>query len=133
MNKIILMALLAMPLWADVDNEIKISSDNVNVQEATNKVIFSKNLIIDSGLMLISANEAIYDNFSKIIEISGEPSLLQSIGETSEFEGSATKIIFYDNDNVHLLGAAKMRYENMSITSNKIIFSPRSGFINSNK
>ena len=75
MNKIILMALLAMPLWADVDNEIKISSDNVNVQEATNKVIFSKNLIIDSGLMLISADEAIYDNFSKIIEISGEPSL----------------------------------------------------------
>jgi lipopolysaccharide transport protein LptA len=133
MNKIILMALLAMPLWADVDNEIKISSDNVNVQEATNKVIFSKNLIIDSGLMLISADEAIYDNSSKIIEISGEPSLLKSISETSEFEGSASKIIFYDNDNVHLLGAAKMRYENMSITSNKIVFSPRSGFINSNK
>jgi lipopolysaccharide export system protein LptA len=127
MNKIILMALLAMPLWADVDNEIKISSDNVNVQEATNKVIFSKNLIINSGLMLISADEAIYDNFSKIIEISGEPSLLKSIGETSEFEGSAS------NDNVHLLGAAKMKYENMSITSNKIVFSPRSGFINSNK
>jgi hypothetical protein len=59
--------------------------------------------------------------------------LLKSIGETSEFEGSASKIIFYDNDNVHLLGAAKMRYENMSITSNKIVFSPRSGFINSNK
>lgn len=133
MNKIILMALLAMPLWADVDNEIKISSDNVNVQETTNKVIFSKNLIIDSGLMLISADEAIYDNSSKIIEISGEPSLLKSIGETREFEGSASKIIFYDNDNVHLLGAAKMRYENMSITSNKIVFSPRSGFINSNK
>lgn len=133
MNKIILMALLAMPLWADVDNEIKISSDNVNVQEATNKVIFSKNLIIDSGLMLISADEAIYNNSSKIIEISGEPSLLKSIGETREFEGSASKIIFYDNDNVHLLGAAKMRYENMSITSNKIVFSPRSGFINSNK
>ena len=133
MNKIILMALLATPLWADVDNEIKISSDNVNVQEATNKVIFSKNLIINSGLMLISADEAIYDNFSKIIEISGEPSLLKSIGETSEFEGSASKIIFYDNDNVHLLGAAKMKYENMLITSNKIVFSPRSGFINSNK
>ena len=133
MNKIILMALLAMPLWADVDNEIKISSDNVNVQEATNKVIFSKNLIINSGLMLISADEAIYDNSSKIIEISGEPSLLKSIGETREFEGSASKIIFYDNDNVHLLGAAKMKYENMLITSNKIVFSPRSGFINSNK
>jgi lipopolysaccharide transport protein LptA len=133
MNKIILIALLAIPLLADVDNEIKISSDNVNVQEAANKVIFSKNLIIDSGLMLISAEEAIYDNSSKIIEISGEPSLLKSIGEASEFEGSASKIIFYNNDNVHLLGAAKMKYENMTITSNKIVFSPRSGFINSNK
>ena len=61
MNKIILIALLAIPLLADVGNEIKISSDNVNVQEAANKVIFSKNLIIDSGLMLISAEEAIYD------------------------------------------------------------------------
>jgi len=45
MNKIILIALLAIPLLADVGNEIKISSDNVNVQEAANKVIFSKNLI----------------------------------------------------------------------------------------
>jgi len=133
MNKIILIALLAIPLLADVGNEIKISSDNVNVQEAANKVIFSKNLIIDSGLMLISAEEAIYDNSSKIIEITGEPSLLKSIGEASEFERSASKIIFYNNDNVHLLGAAKMKYENMTITSNKIVFSPRSGFINSNK
>ena len=133
MNKIILIVLLAIPLLADVGNEIKISSDNVNVQEAANKVIFSKNLIIDSGLMLISAEEAIYDNSSKIIEITGEPSLLKSIGEASEFEGSASKSIFYNNDNVHLLGAAKMKYENMTITSNKIVFSPRSGFINSNK
>jgi len=133
MNKIILIALLAIPLLADVGNEIKISSDNVNVQEAANKVIFSKNLIIDSGLMLISAEEAIYDNSSKIIEITGKPSLLKSIGEASEFEGSASKIIFYNNDNVHLLGAAKMKYENMTIASNKIVFSPRSGFINSNK
>ena len=62
MNKIILIALLAIPLLADVGNEIKISSDNVNVQEAANKVMFSKNLIIDSGLMLISAEEAIDDN-----------------------------------------------------------------------
>ena len=56
-----------------------------------------------------------------------------TIGEASEFEGRASKIIFYNNDNVHLLGAAKMKYENMTITSNKIVFSPRSGFINSNK
>jgi hypothetical protein len=44
MNKIILMALLAMPLWADVDNEIKISSDNVNVQEGNEQSYFFKKL-----------------------------------------------------------------------------------------
>lgn len=133
MNKIILIALLAIPLLADVGNEIKISSDNVNVQEAANKVIFSKNLIIDSGLMLISAEEAIYDNSSKVIEISGRPSSLKSLSETNKFEGSASRIIFYSNDMVHLLGSAKMKYENMTISSNKIIFSPRSGLISSNQ
>lgn len=133
MIKIFIIILFTLPSWADVEEEIKISSDNVNITELTNKVIFSKNLVIDSGLLVISAEEAIYDNSSKVIEISGRPSSLKSLNETNKFEGSASRIIFYSNDMVHLLGSAKMKYENMTISSNKIIFSPRSGLISSNQ
>ena len=90
MIKIFIIILFTLPSWADVEEEIKISSDNVNITELTNKVIFSKNLVIDSGLLVISAEEAIYDNSSKVIEISGRPSSLKSLSETNKFEGSAS-------------------------------------------
>jgi lipopolysaccharide transport protein LptA len=131
MIKKILSLLFALSLYAVESDDLVINSDKVNIADDSN-VIFSENISIDSGVVLINANKAIYDNDTKIIEITGNPSSLKSLDSKKDFYGSASKIVFYNNEKVHLIGNAKMRYENMTISSEKIIFSPSSGFIESN-
>ena len=131
MIKKILSLLIASSLYAGESDDLVINSDKVNIAN-NDKVIFSENISIDSGIVLINADMAIYDNDTKIIEITGNPSSLKSLDNKKDFFGSAAKIVFYNNEKVHLVGNAKMRYENMTISSEKIIFSPSTGFIESN-
>ena len=131
MIKKILSLLVASSLYAAESDDLVINSDKVNIAN-NDKVIFSENISIDSGIVLINADMAIYDNDTKIIEITGNPSSLKSLDNKKDFFGSALKIIFYNNEKVHLVGNAKMKYENMTISSEKIIFSPSTGFIESN-
>ena len=131
MIKKILSLLVVSSLYAGESDDLVINSDKVNIAN-NDKVIFSENISIDSGLVLINADMAIYDNDTKIIEITGNPSSLKSLDNKKDFFGSASKIIFYNNEKVHLVGNAKMKYENMTISSEKIIFSPSTGFIESN-
>ena len=131
MIKKILSLLVVSSLYAGESDDLVINSDKVNIAN-NDKVIFSENISIDSGLVLINADMAIYDNDTKIIEITGNPSSLKSLDNKKDFFGSASKIVFYNNEKVHLVGNAKMKYENMTIPSEKIIFSPSTGFIESN-
>ena len=131
MIKKILSLLLASSLYAIESDDLVINSDKVNITN-NDKVIFSENISIDSGIVLINADMAVYDNNTKIIEITGNPSSLKSLDNKKDFFGSASKIVFYNNEKVHLIGNAKMKYENMTISSEKIIFSPSTGFIESN-
>ena len=131
MIKKILSLLVVSSLYAGESDDLVINSDKVNIAN-NDKVIFSENIAIDSGLVLINADMAIYDNDTKIIEITGNPSSLKSLDNKKNFFGSASKIVFYNNEKVHLVGNAKMKYENMTISSEKIIFSPSTGFIESN-
>ena len=131
MIKKILSLLVASSLYAGESDDLVINSDKVSIAN-NDKVIFSENISIDSGIVLINADMAIYDNDTKIIEITGNPSSLKSLDNKKDFFGSASKIVFYNNEKVHLVGNAKMKYENMTISSEKIIFSPSTGFIESN-
>ena len=131
MIKKILSLLVVSSLYAGESDDLVINSDKVNIAN-NDKVIFSENISIDSGIVLINADMAIYNNDTKIIEITGNPSSLKSLDNKKDFFGSASKIVFYNNEKVHLVGNAKMKYENMTISSEKIIFSPSTGFIESN-
>ena len=131
MIKKILSLLVVSSLYAGESDDLVINSDKVNIAN-NDKVIFSENISIDSGIVLINADMAIYDNDTKIIEITGNPSSLKSLDNKKDFFGRSSKIVFYNNEKVHLLGNAKMKYENMTISSEKIIFSPSTGFIESN-
>ena len=131
MIKKILSLLVVSSLYAGESGDLVINSDKVNIAN-NDKVIFSENISIDSGIVLINADMAVYDNDTKIIEITGNPSSLKSLDNKKDFFGSASKIVFYNNEKVHLVGNAKMKYENMTISSEKIIFSPSTGFIESN-
>ena len=107
--------------------DILIKSDTVEFSKQANQISFINNVEINSNLVSISAKSALYDDISKIISIKGIPSLIKSNRDDSFFNGTAEKIIFYSDEKVHLIGNASMKYENVSISSNIIIFNPRTG------
>ena len=110
-----------------LNKDIQIKSDTVEFLKQTNRISFINNVEINSDFVSISAKSALYDDISKIISIKGMPSLIKSNRDDSLFKGTADKIIFFSDEKVHLIGNASMKYENVSISSNIIIFNPRTG------
>ena len=114
---------------AEVLSNIKIKSDKVEFEVDFNKISFLDNVSIDSKYISISASSAVYDDKNKVINMSGAPSKITSNKENNIFYGLADKILFFNNERVHLIGNATMEYEGISITSNLIIFNPITGNI----
>ena len=110
-----------------LNKDIQIKSDTVEFLKQTNRISFINNVEINSDFVSISAKSALYDDINKIISIKGIPSLIKSNRDDSFFNGTAEKIIFFNDEKVHLIGNASMKYENVSISSNIIIFNPRTG------
>ena len=126
--KIYASLMIALNISATSFNEdIKIKSDTVEFLKEANKISFINNVEINSNFVSISAKSALYDNIGKIISINGMPSSIKSNKDDSFFSGSAEKIIFFSDEKIHLIGNASMKYENVSISSNIIIFNPRTG------
>ena len=59
------------------------------------------------------------------------PTTISSIRKDNTFKGTADKVIFHNNEEVHLIGNAKMIYDNLTISSEFIIFNPVTGKISS--
>ena len=116
---------------AEVLSNIEIRSDKVEFEIDINKISFLDNVSIDSKYISISANSAVYDDKNKVINMSGAPSKITSNKENNIFYGLADKILFFNNERVHLIGNATMEYEGISITSNLIIFNPITGNVSS--
>ena len=110
-----------------LNKDIQIKSDTVEFLKQTNQISFINNVEINSNFVSISAKSALYDDINKIISIKGMPSSIKSNKEDIFFSGTAEKIIFFSDEKVHLIGNASMKYENVSISSNIIIFNPRTG------
>jgi lipopolysaccharide transport protein LptA len=116
----------------DPEKKIRIKSERVEVNNDFENVNFIDNVFINSQYVKISANSAIYNNNNKTISILGDPSSIESIKDENVYEGAAEKIIFFNDEKVHLIGNASMKLENISIASNLIIFNTRTGKITSN-
>lgn len=115
----------------DSENKIKIKSEKVEVNNDFENVNFINNVFINSQYVKISANSAIYNNNNKTISITGDPSSIESIKDENVYVGAAEKIIFFNDEKVHLIGNASMKLENISISSDLIIFNTRTGKITS--
>ena len=81
----------------------------------------------------VLAKEAIYDSELDTISVIGFPSIITSTKKGTNFKGKAEKIIIYSNEKIDLVGNASMSYENINITSNKIVFNPQTGSLISEK
>ena len=112
-------------------SEVKIESDKVEFVNNLKNVSFVSNVNINSSYVEISANSAIYDQKKEVISISGEPSSIKSNKENNSFNGEAKTILFFSDEKVHLVGDASIKFENISISSNLIIFNPKTGKITS--
>ncbi len=116
---------------ATFEKDIQIKSDTVEFLKEVNQISFLNNVEIISNFVSISAKSAIYDDLNQVISIKGMPSSIESNNGELLFSGSAEKILFFNDEKVHLVGNASMKYENVSISSNIIIFNPRTGKISS--
>ena len=114
-------------------DHVEIKSDKVEFSNNSKNVSFLSNVNINSNYVVISANSAIYDNKKELISISGDPSSIRSNKNDNNFNGEAEKIIFFSDEKVHLIGNASIKFDNLSISSNLIIFNPRSGKIMSSE
>ena len=112
-------------------NHIKIESDKVEFINNLKNVSFFSNVNINSSYVEISANSAIYDQIKEVISISGDPSLIKSNKKNNYFDGEAETILFFSDEKVHLIGNASIKFDNISISSNLIIFNPKTGKITS--
>ena len=116
---------------ATFEKDIQIKSDTVEFLKEVNQISFLDNVEIISNFVSIYAKSAVYDDLSKVISIKGMPSSIESNNENKLFSGTAEKILFFNDEKVHLVGNASMKYENISISSNIIIFNPKTGKISS--
>ena len=111
----------------DLNEHVKIKSDSIEFYKEYNQINFIHNVEIKSDFISIEASSAIYDNSENSISLTGTPTTITSNKDNNDFSGTANKIIFYTNEKVHLIGNAKMIYENLTISSDLIIFNPMTG------
>ena len=111
----------------DLKEHVKIKSDSIEFYKESNQINFKHNVEIKSDFISIEASSAIYDNSENSISLTGMPTTITSNKDNNDFSGTANKIIFYTNEKVHLIGNAKMIYENLTISSELIIFNPITG------
>ena len=112
-------------------SKVKIESDKVEFSSDSKNISFFSNVNINSSYVEISASSAIYDDNKEVISISGDPSSIKSNKENNFFNGEAETILFFSDEKVHLVGNALIKFDNISINSNLIIFNPKTGKITS--
>tara|TARA_B100000683_G_C12454472_1_gene541490 strand:- start:496 stop:903 length:408 start_codon:yes stop_codon:yes gene_type:complete len=115
----------------EIIDYINIKSDSIEFLKELNKINFNDNVEIKSEYINIAASSAEYDEDNNVISLVGMPTTISSIKKDNTFKGTADKIIFHTNEEVHLIGNASMIYENLTISSKFIIFNPITGKISS--
>jgi lipopolysaccharide transport protein LptA len=115
----------------EINKDIKIKSDSIEFLKENNQISFLNNVEIRSNSVRIVANSATDDDFKNVISISGRPSTIESSMKDTVFSGKANKIIFFNDEKIHLIGNASMKYESISIASDLIIFNPQTGKLSS--
>ena len=127
-------ALLILSLSSEsyIDN-LEIDANSIIVSPAEKRIIFSDNVLLNTGKLILKSDSAIYDELDKTITLDGMPSSINSMEGSKIFKGSANKIIFFSNSKVHLIGKAIMNYDNINISSNSIVFNPENGKMTSDE
>ena len=128
---IFLVCLNSVVYSKEVINNINIKSVSIEFLKELSKINFNNNVEIKSDYVNIEALSAVYDEKNSVISLIGMPTTISSIKRDNTFKGTADKVVFHTNEEVHLIGNAKMIYDNLTISSEFIIFNPVTGKISS--
>ena len=112
---------------------LEIDATSIVISPKDNQIIFSNNVILDTGKLVLKSDSAIYNELDKTMTLEGLPSSISSLDSSKTFNGNASRIIFFNNSKVQLIGSAVMNYDNINISSNSIIFNPENGKMSSSK
>ena len=115
-----------------INDKTNITAERIEYNQNLNEVSFLNNVQINSNILSITANTAIYNNENNLFSIKGLPSIIRSNNSKKAFNGEADEILFFSDEKVHLIGNANIKIDNMSISSKLIIFNPITGKIFSN-
>ena len=115
-----------------INDKTNITAERIEYNQNSNEVSFLNNVQINSNILSITANTAIYNNESNLFSIKGLPSIIKSNNSKRAFNGEADEILLFSDEKVHLIGNANIKIDNMSISSKLIIFNPITGKIFSN-
>ena len=115
-----------------INDKTNITAERIEYNQNSNEVSFLNNVQINSNILSITANTAIYNNESNLFSIKGLPSIIRSNNSKKAFNGEADEILLFSDEKVHLIGNANIKIDNMSISSKLIIFNPITGKIFSN-
>ena len=114
-------------------DSIDVDAVSISISADDNKIIFLENVSLKTGDLVLESDSAIYDELNKTITLEGLPSHIRSLNASKPFNGSASKIIFFNNSKVELIGSAVMNYDNINISSSSIVFNPENGKMSFNK
>ena len=128
---IFLVCLNSVVYSKEVINNINIKSDSIEFLKELSTINFNNNVEIKSDYVNIEALSAVYDEKNSVISLIGMPTTISSIKRDNTFKGTADKVVFHTNEEVHLIGNARMVYDNLTISSEFIIFNPVTGKISS--
>ena len=124
---LILVLLFSFNTFAAYANNIKIDANSIEFLKNSKQINFYDNVEINSEYVNIKSESATYDQKEDVISFLGSPSVIESKNDDNLFSGKADKILFFDDEKIHLLGNASMKYRGISISSKIIIFNPQSG------
>ena len=124
---LVLVLLFSFNTFAASANNIKIDANSIEFLKNSKQINFYDNVEINSEHVIIKSKSATYDQKEDVISFLGSPSIIESKKDDNIFSGKADKILFFDDEKIHLIGNASMKYEGISISSNIIVFNPQSG------
>ena len=124
---LVLVLLFSFNTFAASANNIKIDANSIEFLKNSKQINFYDNVEINSEYVIIKSKSATHDQKEDVISFLGSPSIIESKKDDNIFSGKADKILFFDDEKIHLIGNASMKYEGISISSNIIVFNPQSG------
>ena len=111
------------------ESDIYIESKRIEISRENNEIHFKDMLKIKNEYILISGNNAVFNNKKKILNITGNKANIFSNSSENTFSGSAETIFINADNSIELFGDAVFENDGIKFKSSSIKFNQQNGKI----